>query len=310
MFRIRIGCGGAGRGLALAVVLATTLVAPPQATAQVGTPPAAGAAGATPSGISAPRQGEARRAVEIGRAVKGTRAVATPIRGPYSVSPERRQNPRSKGLPDRSGGAAVCRDAGFYNMCGNITSGVSGGWLTASQVGFMWTAAQGSVSGVGNFPHPYVHEVIIDRVKLETDLLFALVDEWFVWSDSGSWAWATAALNRRGHKAVTMMWASPGPSGSYPSITVGVRDDLFPTEGTGPHYDVRTVRQGGGGPGSNSWGHYLGIGAASGNGATWVAGSFTMQGPCPSVSYPYQYCSNVEPRFVWFGRQRDASPTP
>lgn len=70
------------------------------------------------------------------------------------------------------------------------------------------------------------------------------------------------------------------------------------------------VQSGTNGPVINRWEDYLAARVPSSGSNTWIATAYTLQGPCSGGSGTS--CINVEPRFVWFGRQRDftATPTP
>ncbi|MBI4493220.1 MAG: IPT/TIG domain-containing protein [Chloroflexi bacterium] len=189
----------------------------------------------------------------------------------------------------------VCMTPDGTNMCGRNDARVKAGWVAGGELGFMWDVAQGT-GGLGIFPYPYVHVVRIDRTSM------APIDEPIIWNSAFAWAYPGLGVNGRGHLGLSLAY---GGGAAYPSSYVFVRDDLSPTS-----WQPLKVRTGTNGPGGNNWGDYLTVRAASGNGNTWVGTAYTLQGSCPG---PYSSCDNVEPRFVWFGRQRDdpvAGPTP
>jgi uncharacterized repeat protein (TIGR01451 family) len=76
-----------------------------------------------------------------------------------------------------------------------------------------------------------------------------------------------------------------------------VRDDVSPSA-----WQTQSVKRGAAGPGDNRWGIWLTVRPASGNGTSWVGAGYTLQSSCSSFAVP---CAGVEPRFFWFGRERD-----
>jgi len=183
--------------------------------------------------------------------------------------------------PFVSGPGATCTSPDGTNMCGFADSRVQAGWVAGGIIGFMWNAAQDV-----NFPYPYVAAVRINQSNL------SLIDEPDVWNSSFAFQYPGIAVNGRGHLALTISYAG---GGNYPGSELYVMDDL-----SGGLWQPAYGRLGSNGPPLSRWGDFLIVRAASGNLNSWVAGPFTLQGPCPSTS-----CANVEPRFVWFGRQRD-----
>jgi fibronectin type III domain protein len=180
-----------------------------------------------------------------------------------------------------SAGPGTCAAPDGTNMCGNADSRIQAGWVANGAVGFMWNAGQDV-----NFPYPYVAAVRLNEANK------SLIDEPDIWSASVAFQYPGVAVNGRGHLALTVAYAA---GGYYPSSGIYVMDDL-----SGGLWQPAYGRAGSNGPPLNRWGDFLIVRAASGNLNSWVAGPFTFQGPCPGA-----LCPNVEPRFVWFGRQRD-----
>jgi len=178
-------------------------------------------------------------------------------------------------------GPGTCTSPDGTNMCGHADSRVQAGWVAGGVVGFMWNAAQ-----AGSFPYPYVAAVRMNESTM------SLIDEPDISNPALAFQYPGVAVNGRGHLALTVAY---GGGGYYPSSALYVMDDL-----SGGAWQGAYGRAGTNGPPLSRWGDFLIVRAASGNLNSWVAGPFTLQGPCPSTS-----CSNVEPRFVWFGRQRD-----
>jgi len=188
-------------------------------------------------------------------------------------------------------GSMLCTSPDSTNACGYGDSRVKGGWVAGGVIGFAWDAAQGS-GGLGYFPYPYVH---VARINQST---MTLLDEPVIWSSANAWVYPGISADGRGGVGVSLAYAG---GGYYPGSTVLVRDDLSPTT-----WQALAVRSGTSGPISDRWGDFLTVRPASGSGNTWVGTSFSLQGSCGISDYT---CANVEPRFLWFGRQRD-NPLP
>jgi hypothetical protein len=182
-----------------------------------------------------------------------------------------------------------CPGPDGHNMCGfeSMFNPIHGGWLANGVLGFMWDAAQG-VGGLGSFPYPYVHVVEIDPNSL------SLIDEPAIWSIRVGWAFGSVSPNGAGGLGVT---AASSGGGNYPGSVVMVRDSTSPTSWQ-PIY----VRQSTSGPPGDRWGDYLTVQPYGGNGLTWVATGYTLQGTCSDNWLP---CSSVQPQFLWFGRLGD-----
>jgi hypothetical protein len=192
-------------------------------------------------------------------------------------------------------GSGSCLAPDNSNMCGRDDSRVKTGWVAGGMLGFMWEAAQGA-GGLGTFPYPYVHVVRIAQATM------TLIDEPAIWSSTNAWAFLSIAVNGVGALGGSLAF---GGGSYYPGSAIVVRDDVSPQA-----WQITTTRLGTNGPGDNRWGDFLTARPASGNGATWVAGAFTLQGPCSATGGGP--CANVESRFLWFGRSRDNpfSPQP
>ncbi|HET8630233.1 MAG TPA: InlB B-repeat-containing protein [Thermomicrobiales bacterium] len=177
-----------------------------------------------------------------------------------------------------SRGSGQCVSPDGTNMCGFGDSRILTGWVAGGVLGFMWDAAQGT-GGLGTFPYPYVHVVRINQASM------TLIDEPVIWSSAAAWAYPGVGIDGRGAVGGSVAY---GGGTYYPGSSVFVRDDLDPTT-----WQFLDIREGTSGPTSNRWGDFLTARPASGTGDTWVASTFTLQS------------GSVEPRFVWFGRQRD-----
>lgn len=190
-----------------------------------------------------------------------------------------------------------CPSPDNTNMCGNDNDWIRGGWVENSLVGFIWDAAQGP-QGLGNFSYPYIFAVEVNQSTM------SLQNQPIVMATGNAWAWGAVAVDNRGGLGMSAQWSAP----SYaPSSNVLLRDDVTANDCGILCWQSGYVQIGTNGPADNAWGDYLTVRVASGSANTWVGTSYTLQ--CPNSN-----CSNVarpvEPRFVWFGRQRDQTPTP
>ena len=181
------------------------------------------------------------------------------------------------------------------NMCGFVSSRIKGGWVSGSELGFFWDAAQGQSGGFGNtnFPKQYIQSVIMNASSK------AVTSQPLIWSSTLAFQYGAIAPNARGHLGLSVAYNS---STIHPSSAIGIRDDVDGTFFT----SLVTVRNGTHGPQNNRWGDYLAVRPASGDGNTWVATGFTFQGASCTPGIP---CGSVEPGFYWFGRGRD-NPIP
>ena len=189
-----------------------------------------------------------------------------------------------------------CPGLDATNMCGRSSNRVRGGWLVGNELGFIWDAAQGQSGGFGNnnFPKPYVQTVIMNAATK------TVTGQPLIWNNANAYQYGHVAPNARGHVALTSAFNSPT---THPSTLVSIRDDVE----TSFFGNLRTMRTGTNGPGANRWGDYTTIRPAGGNGYSWVAAGFTLQGECASGGVN---CATVEPRFYWFGRERDTPFVP
>jgi hypothetical protein len=182
-----------------------------------------------------------------------------------------------------------------HNMCGNDNDWIKGGWVENGKVGFFWDANNGT-AGLGTFNYPYIHAVEVNQ----TDM--SLNTQPIIYSDSNAWAWGSVAVSNLGGLGMSAQWSAP----SYaPSSNVLLRDDVTANNCGILCWQAGYVQNGSNGPANNAWGDYLTVRVASGSSNTWVGTSYTLQ--CSPPSDP---CTVVEPRFIWFGRQRDLTPTP
>jgi hypothetical protein len=175
-----------------------------------------------------------------------------------------------------------CPSPDQTDMCQADDWTMRDGWYYNGTIGFAWDAAQGS-GGLGIFPYPYVHVVEINQSTM------GLVDEPAIWSTNMAWAYAAVAVNGDG---VVGGSATYGGGGYYPGF--GVLSDKGGTSG----WQSLSVIASTSGPPANRWGDFQTIRPYSGNGSSWVAAGYTIQGNCTQNWGP---CAAVQPQFAWFG---------
>ncbi len=195
--------------------------------------------------------------------------------------------------PGAGGGSHHCVSPDSFDMCARDDERLKTGWVAGGMIGFMWDAAQGT-GGLGTFAYPYIHAV---RINAATN---ALIDEPIIYSAATAYAFPGVGINERGAIGGSVAF---GGGGNYPSSSIFIRDDISPSA-----WQFLITRTGTNGPARNRWGDYLTARPASGSGNTWVATTFTEQGACTSTTT--SFCTNVEARFVSFGRQRDNPSAP
>lgn len=157
---------------------------------------------------------------------------------------------------------------------------LTGGWVANGVMGFIWTSAQMPPDR----PYPFLKVV---RINESTK---ALIDQPDIWNPAFAWAYGAAGVNDRGHVGLSAFF---GGGTLNPSHAVGIWDDLS----AGAGFDVVATVNGANGPDQNKWGDYLACRRHAPDGMTWVGSGFTEQGGASQ--------SNIEPRFIHFGRRRD-----
>ncbi len=184
-------------------------------------------------------------------------------------------------------GDANCPDSNGNDACVFFDDRVMGGWVANGQLGFVWMVAQG-----GSFSHPYTRFLRLN----ESDR--SVVDQPIVFSNGGAWVFPSVGVNDRGHLGGTITWVADS---SAPRPLTWIADDynssvLQPIEN---HF----MASGTDGPQCERWGDYYRSRPHSPYGNTWVASGHTLNGgdgaACSFGS------SQVTPRMVWFGRERD-----
>jgi len=169
-----------------------------------------------------------------------------------------------------SAGAYSAPGPGGVNWLNRLDPRITGAWVGAGTIGFMWSANRDSTH-----PLPYIRVV---RLR-ESDK--ARIDEPDIWSQSSAWAYPAAAANAQGAVGFTAFY---GGGTRHPGHVVGVR--------TATGWETTLTRTSSHGPPDQSWGDYLTCAPHHGNGAQWVASGYTLQGGTSR--------RNIEPRYVRF----------
>ena len=169
-----------------------------------------------------------------------------------------------------SAGAYSAPGPGGVNWLGRLDSRITGAWVGAGTIGFMWSANRDS-----SHPLPYIRVV---RLRESSK---ALVDEPDIWSRTAGWAYPAAAPNAEGIAGFTAFY---GGGTRHPSHVVGVK--------TASGWSTTITRAGTHSPPDQSWGDYLSCVAHHPTGAQWVASGYTLQGGTTR--------RHIEPRYVRF----------
>ncbi|CCK31819.1 hypothetical protein BN159_7440 [Streptomyces davaonensis JCM 4913] len=154
---------------------------------------------------------------------------------------------------------------------GRVDSRITGGWVSGTRAGFLWTAAPRS-----GRPVPYVKGAVVD---VTTQLL---VEEPDIWNAESAFAYPAACPNAAGVVGVSLAFGG-GPR--HPAHVVGFRD--------GGEWRLSITRDSTDGPADGSWGDYVSCHRHHPNSGEWVASGVTLQGGNAR--------RNVEPQYVHFG---------
>jgi len=169
-----------------------------------------------------------------------------------------------------TGGAYSAPGPGNVNWLMRADSRITGAWVGAGVIGFMWT-----VNRDANHPLPFIRVVRLNESNK------TLIDEPDLWSTTSAWAYPAAAANAGGQVGISAFFGG-GPR--HPSHVVGVR--------TATAWDTVLTRTSTHGPTDQSWGDYLSCVAHYSATSNWVASGYTLQGGTDR--------RNIEPRYVEF----------
>lgn len=168
------------------------------------------------------------------------------------------------------GGAYSATGPGGINWLGRTDSRITGAWMGAGVLGFMWTANRD-----GSHALPYIR---VARINASNRTLLSEPD---IWSATAAWAYPAAAANSAGAAAFTAFY---GGGNFHPSHVVGLQ--------SGGGWATTFTKVGTHSPPQQSWGDYLSCTPYHPDGTQWVASGYTLQGGTAR--------SNIEPRFVHF----------
>jgi hypothetical protein len=169
-----------------------------------------------------------------------------------------------------TGGAYSAPGPGNVNWLARADSRITGAWVGAGVIGFMWT-----VNRDANHPLPYIRVVRLNENNK------TVIDQPDIWSNQSAWAYPAAATNSSGQVGISAFYGG-GPR--HPGHVVGVR--------TATTWDTVLTATSTHGPTDQSWGDYLSSVMHQSTTANWVASGYTLQGGTDR--------RNIEPRYVEF----------
>lgn len=169
-----------------------------------------------------------------------------------------------------SAGAYSAPGPGGVNWLGRLDPRVTGAWVGAGTIGFMWSANRDS-----SHPLPYIRVV---RLKASDK---SLIDEPDIWSRQSGWAYPAAAANAQGEVGFAAFY---GGGTRHPCHVVGVR--------TATGWSTVITQSSTHSPPDQAWGDYLTVTSHQPTTAQWVASGYTLRGGTSR--------RNIEPRYVRF----------
>ncbi|HEY0553842.1 MAG TPA: S-layer homology domain-containing protein [Thermoanaerobaculia bacterium] len=186
------------------------------------------------------------------------------------------------GLASSAFSTFACPGPDGLDPCTRGNPRMQTGWITDSEVGFMWNSSQNGSSR----PYPYVRAAILNPSTL------AVLSQPDVFNPSFAWLFPAMSVNERGHLGGTID-ALGGTL--FPTITSVIRDDLSADPLTSG-WEVYGIA------GSNSgtfgrYGDYNGSMPHEKYPKTWLAVGHTQVGGSDN--------SNSVVHNYWFSRQRD-----
>lgn len=155
-----------------------------------------------------------------------------------------------------STGAYAAPGPGGVNWLGRLDSRITGAWVGAGTVDFMWSANRD-----GSHSLPYIR---VARIKQSN---MTLIDEPDIWSRTSGWAYPAAAANAQDAVGFTAFYGG-GPR--HPGHVVGAK--------TATGWDTTLTSSSTHSPPDQAWGDYLSCTPHSANSAQWVASGYTLQG--------------------------------
>ncbi len=181
-----------------------------------------------------------------------------------------------------------CASPGGLDACQSSDNRILAAWLGKGRIGFMWDDPQGT-GGLGTFPYPYIHTLIIDEASKTVS------SENAIWNSNTAFFYPSASTNLRGDVGGTFGWSG---GSFFPSAGIFVWDNgssLVPLES-------RFIASGTDAPKTNRWGDYLRTRRSSSNAYEWVGTAYTLQGG--------NNIGAAESRYLRFGRNTDEGNPP
>jgi len=169
-----------------------------------------------------------------------------------------------------TGGTYSAPGPGGVNWLTRTDPRITGAWVGAGTIGFMWTANRDT-----SHPLPYIRVVRLNETTK------ALIDEPDLWSSNSAWAYPAAAPNATGQVGFSAFF---GGGTRHPSHVVGVR--------TATAWDTVITQSSTHGPADQAWGDYLSCLSNPSAPGNWIASGYTLRGGTDR--------RNIEPRYVEF----------
>ncbi len=120
------------------------------------------------------------------------------------------------GLATTSLSTYVCTGPDALDPCTRANPRMQTGWITATELGLMWTSSQNA--GAGR-PYPYTRVAILNPSTL------AIISQPDIWNSQYAWLYPAVSVNERGH----LGGALDALGGTlFPTIRALIRDDLWP----------------------------------------------------------------------------------
>jgi hypothetical protein len=187
------------------------------------------------------------------------------------------------GLVSTSFAVYSCPGPDGLDPCTRASGRMQTGWITDTELGFMWTSAQNGASR----PYPYIRVAILNPATL------AVTSQPDIFSPTNAWLYPAMSINERGHLAGTADYLG---GNQYPTIAAIIRDDLSPDPSTSGWEAYAIVASNSGTLGR--YGDYNGAMPHQKYPKTWLATGHTQVGGSSNA--------NAVTHNYWFGRERDA----
>jgi hypothetical protein len=187
------------------------------------------------------------------------------------------------GLASIALSAFTCPGPGGLDPCTRANARLQTGWITDTELGFMWNAAQNGSAR----PYPYVRAVLLNPSTL------GVLSQPDIFNTTNAWLYPAMSVNERGHLGGTVDALG---GNTYPAIVAIIRDDFSPDPSTSGWEAYAVAGSNSGTPGL--YGDYNGSMPHEKYPTTWLAAGHTQVGGSNDT--------NAVTHNYWFGRQRDA----